>query len=38
MRPRLKTALTFTAGLVVGAAVWGSVQMYSFVRVMRHFE
>jgi hypothetical protein len=28
MRPRLKTALTFTAGLVVGAVVFGRIQMH----------
>lgn len=38
MRKGLKTALTFTAGLVVGAVGWGGIQMYSFMRVMRHFE
>ena len=28
MRPRLKSALSFTAGAIVGAAVWGAVQMH----------
>lgn len=28
MRPHLKTALTFFAGLVVGAAAWGTIQMH----------
>ena len=38
MRPRLKTALTFTAGLVVGAAGWGAYQMYRLEWFMRLIE
>ena len=35
MRKGLKTALTFTAGLVVGAASWGTFQMYKLQWFMR---
>ena len=38
MRPGLKTALTFTAGLVVGAAGWGAYQMYRLEWFMRLIE
>jgi len=38
MRPGLKTALTFTAGLVVGAASWGGYQMYRLEWFMRLIE
>jgi hypothetical protein len=38
MRPRLKIALAFTAGLVVGAAVWGTIQMRNFEKFARHLE
>lgn len=38
MRKGLKTALTFTAGLVVGAASWGTFQMYKLQWFMRLIE
>ncbi len=38
MSPRLKTALTFTAGLVVGALVMGTLQMRNFERFMNQRE
>lgn len=38
MRPGLKTALTFTAGLVVGAAGWGAFQMHRLEWFMRLIE
>jgi hypothetical protein len=34
MRPFLKVALAFVAGLIVGAVVWGKLQIDSFERVM----
>ncbi len=36
MRPGLKTALTFTAGLVVGATVWGGIQMHYVEKFFSH--
>src|SRR6187399_2062210 len=38
MRQGLKTALTFTAGLAVGAAGWGAFQMYKLQWFMRLIE
>lgn len=38
MRPGLKTALTFTAGLAVGAVGWGSFQMHNFMKFMNQFS
>ncbi len=38
MRPGLKTGLTFTAGLLVGAFIVGGIQRHYIAKFMRHIE